>query len=44
MGKHAKQRKKLTRFDLRFYRYWLLVLYIRLKREWNVRVKHGRIR
>lgn len=44
MGKRVKVRKKLTRFDLRFYRYWFQILYLKAKRELNVRLKHGRIR
>lgn len=35
MAKHLAERKKLTVFDLRYYRYLILILYIKLKRRLN---------
>jgi hypothetical protein len=37
MARHLSERKKLTVFDFRYYRYLFLILYIKLK----ARLKRG---
>jgi hypothetical protein len=41
MARHLAVKKKLTVFDLRYYRYLARSLYIKAKKELKARMNHG---
>jgi hypothetical protein len=38
MGRHLAVKKKLTVFDLRYYRYWVWVLWIKTKKRLKLKL------
>jgi hypothetical protein len=41
MGRHLAEVKRITRFDLRYYRYLFLILYIKVKKLVKATLNRG---